>query len=425
MKILLFAIFFFPCYGFATNYYVDPGSSNKIQKGTYINPWISLQSVNENMVQFHPGDTIFFKRGERFIGKLSILCSGTPLKPIVFMPYGKEQAPPLFQYALPDAGLESGRNTITVYHQHNLVIDGFNITDTTINKSDHGILTNIGYGVELDQCSQICLQKLNISLVGIGVELKGDSNIVSNCYIHNLRMVVSNNANPYDDYGAVAIVLGGAHNKVINSIIYNCWGTSVDFGFDGGGIEIYGNNTNENIITGNTVISCNGFMEIGSPGKGSCNNTVVNNNILLNNGLLFYLQNGGNFDVAVDNLQCANNIIIENNQLYTKPENMIGIGPKHSERKGIILLKDNTFWLTSGINVLPIGKNSLREGQVIHENNKYFISAGSTNFNINKSESIISIYDGLYSNIPKRSTSSFNKIYEHFKKVCRFINENE
>ncbi|MGC8751734.1 T9SS type A sorting domain-containing protein [Hydrotalea sp.] len=396
----------------ATNYYVDPSSTASTQNGAFNTPWKSLSSVNSNMYSFKAGDTIFFKRGQTFVGNLNITVSGSAGKPIVFTTYGSATAPPVFQYALPDSKSNAARNAIYMYQQSYIEINGIKITDTTMNPNDHTITSNVGYGVSMDQCNYVKLRNLDISLVGVGVSWDGSSNnLMDSCKVYNLRMVrnTPTSVNNNDDYGANGIVVGGSNNIVTHNLFQDCWAMSYDYGWDGGAVEMFGSAINNNTFMYNASINNNGFTEIGSNAGGTCNNMVVAYNLLINNGSLAYLQNSGAFAITINNLQFYNNNIVETVNQLTLPTYMLGMQAT-SSIQNIIILKNNVFWLNTGISVISSGSASkFTNGQMVHQNNLYhIINGGKTNFNLDPTETLLGNTTAVFTNTSNSDASQWN-----------------
>lgn len=169
----------------------------------------------------------------------------------------------------------------------------------------------------------------------------------------------------------------------------NCWAASYDYRYDGGAIEIFGPATNDNRIVNNLAINCNGFMECGSATGGESNNNLVTGNVLINNGLLCYIHRSGDFGLSVNNLQFVNNLVIETVQRLSKPSYLLGIGDGNTAAQNIIQLKQNIFWLASGIDVIQAGSSAFGAKQFAHEGNIYYLKAGRLNFQKLASEMVL------------------------------------
>ena len=77
----------------ATNYYVDTTGNDIINGLSQASAWKTIAKLNSSMASLLPGDTVFFKRGQRFYGTLTITVSGSAANPLVFDAYGTGSAP--------------------------------------------------------------------------------------------------------------------------------------------------------------------------------------------------------------------------------------------------------------------------------------------------------------------------------------------
>ena len=66
---------------FATNYYVDPSSAATTANGTLAFPWKTIAQVNSGTTFLNPGDSVLFRRGQSFSGRLTISRSGSATAP--------------------------------------------------------------------------------------------------------------------------------------------------------------------------------------------------------------------------------------------------------------------------------------------------------------------------------------------------------
>lgn len=339
--------------------------------------------VNAFMKSFKPGDSIFLKRGEIFHTALEIRCSGTEKAPIVFTSYGNSLVSPLFLFR----GSKTAENfsAVKFINCRYIVFEGLQITDDRIDAKDHAVQANIAVAINIDNSDFITIRKMDVSLVGVGVNVVGNKNLVDSCKFKNLRMI-KNTPGGDDDYGANPVVLAGSGNTVSNCFFKECWANSFDYTFDGGAIEVFGPVTDSNRIINNTAINCDGFMEIGSLTGGSCNNILVSGNTIINCGELVYMSTDGKYKISVHNLQFFNNVIIHSVHQLTHPTSMIGMKTA-SDSKGIVNLQNNIFWLSSGIDV---ARNSqFTNGQMVHRNNTYYLPAGKLNFIADTSDLIL------------------------------------
>ena len=92
--IILFILYFaLPGSASATNYYVDTTGNDGNNGLSISTPWKTIIKLNSAMASLLPGDTVFFKRGQRFYGTLTITISGSVANPIIFDAYGTGRAP--------------------------------------------------------------------------------------------------------------------------------------------------------------------------------------------------------------------------------------------------------------------------------------------------------------------------------------------
>ncbi len=353
----------------ATNYYVDASTTSSTQNGSLLTPWKSLSQVTNNMSLFIPGDVISFKKGEVYSGQFNFTRSGTAANPIIINSYGTGNAPKF---------IGTGSSIVSLFYLSNrayVTFDGLDITDPSLSATDRTQQSKIERVFYIDGTSNnIVVKNCSISLAGVGFYLVGPNNTIDNCKISNMRMVVNTNNGGYDDYGANGVVISSANNIITNNIISDCWANSYDFTYDGGAVEFFGPNTNNNYIGYNTMVNNNGLTEFGSNNGGTSSGNKFVYNKLINNAGLFYINNSGPFSITVSNLQFYNNVVIES-AVQRLVENYMLSMASSSSNTGIVVLKNNIFWLTTGIDV---GKSSMfTAGQLVHENNIYKLGTAS------------------------------------------------
>ena len=82
----------------AKNYYIS-ASGNDTNDGSIENPWLTLEKLSaaaandKNGGFIQPGDSILFRSGDTFVGRLMIQRSGSEDKPIVISSYGQGERP--------------------------------------------------------------------------------------------------------------------------------------------------------------------------------------------------------------------------------------------------------------------------------------------------------------------------------------------
>ena len=360
---LIFILISKYCVG--NNYYADPSSSSLHSVGSFESPWKSIQEINNYNTNFHPGDSIFFKRGESFSGALLIHCSGIKSKPIVFTAYGEGPAPVFTNF---------NKQCIIIQQQKYIVIDGIRIYDKRISPDDHKPIALVQYGIIVDKSSNCVIKNCDISLVGIGIALNSgsDSTAISKNIIHNLRMI-RNTLEGNDDFGANGIVIGSSSNKILHNRFESCWGYSIDYEYDGGAIEFFGNQMNDNSIMYNTSINCAGFIEMGSVGKGQALKNVIAYNKIINNGYTGVFHNGAKFNTRIKKTKYFNNAIIETKRQFANPKLLFWVAD--TTATDVIEFRNNIVWLETGI---AFGSNSKQMQSIEHSNNIFKFLNGSS-----------------------------------------------
>lgn len=352
----------------ATIFYVDASTTSSTQNGTVANPWKTLSQVNSNMSSFNPGDFILFKRGGTYSGTLTVSRSGTAGSPITFGAYGTGNKPKFI-------GTGSTINTLFyLYNRAYITFRDWAITDPTIDNNDRSIDAKIQRAFTFDGSSNNCkIIACDIELAGVGAYWVGGSNTMDSCDVGNLRMVVDTDQGYQpgndDDYGANPLVISSANNTVTHNNFHDCWAVSFDYTFDGGAVEFYGANTNNNFIGYNTMTDCLIISEITG---NSSNNTFVYNK-LVNNGALFYFQSGATYS----GYNFYNNVVVENVAPRVPESRLIG----GSITTGAVIMKNNIFQLSNGTDVASSGNG------LVHEDNIFKLSNNSLlGFTLNTSE---------------------------------------
>ena len=386
-------------------FYVSSSYTGSVSNGSFSNPWNSLSDVQNAITSILPGDSILFKRGDKFNGSLAISVSGTSTNKIVFASYGSG-ADPLFWGTgnkLP--------NLFSVGNQSYIVFYGLKICDTTISSTDRTIVSRIqtAFGFDAGSSNNI-IRKCTLDRVGIGAFFAKNSsyNMMDSCDIGNLRMVINDNTNSNNDYGANPTVISGYNNTITHNFFHDCWANSYDYGYDGGAVEFYGSGANNNFIAYNTFYDCNNAVENGSGNGGTILNNTFAYNKFINNGGVYYINNSGTYAVAVSNMAFYNNVFIQ-----TTPSrvgtNTLGAMSSSSSNQGIVIFKNNIFYVTTGTDV--VRANQWNSGQLVHQNNIYNLSNGSV-INLTLSSSEFLVTDNIWTN-----TNNPNPLYWNYTPI--------
>ena len=363
-------------------YYVSSSYSGTISNGSLSTPWKSLSQVQSNLTNIKSGDIVSFKCNDVFSGGTLSINNKSG---ITFNSYGTGDRPKI---------IGNGTKIAHVIYTNNskdLVFDYLWITDPTIDVNDRTIQSKNQRAFTFDGGStlnsNITVSNCIIELVGVGAYMVTSNNTLINCKIGNLRMVVNDTTNPYNDYGANPVVISSSRNKIMYNYFHDCWAQSFDFGTDGGAIEIYADTAllEDNFIGYNTFIDCNGVLEIGGSGSNNkVNNTVLAYNKLINNGSALYVHNSDIFATNVTNTQFYNNVIVESKPYRISSSAMFAFKSTPTIPNSLIL-KNNVIQLYGTIDVCRPQWNTI--GALVHTNNVYKLGNGSIlNFNQDSTE---------------------------------------
>ena len=127
------------------NYYLSETGNNN-DEGTLTHPWKTLNKISNTAL--NPGDTVFFKRGDRFDGHFVIDGSGTKGSPIVITAYG-EGNQPIISGEVGEAGGGDYQEAILVQNEDNLVFDDLEIRNDRV-ATRSGVKDTDAYGIYID-----------------------------------------------------------------------------------------------------------------------------------------------------------------------------------------------------------------------------------------------------------------------------------
>lgn len=391
MKHFTFLLFLFIASNcLATNYYISTSGNDSNTGTSKTSPWASLEKLNASVEIIKPGDSIIFKRGDSFKGILSWNKSGTALAPIVFSTYGTGNKP-IFQYPKELKIPVTERILFNMLADY-LIMDGLNITDLDFPVKDKVTAANCGIAICIGSAENIMsnhcvIKNCDMSNIGMGIVIYGNSNEVDSCSITDLKNLKNTEGIPGDaasfddDYGANGVTITGNLNSITHNYFSGNWATSYDYGFNGGAIEAFGT-TSRNKIMYNTIIDCNGIMEFGSAHGGVAAYNLIAYNLMINNGMLSWVNTDGRFAIQVSNVQYINNTIIDINNRF-KDNGLFGFSGS-PQADTVFNIKNNIFYIGSGLSILKQGSD---EDKVSHRNNVYRLFNNSvTNFSLNSSE---------------------------------------
>jgi hypothetical protein len=335
-----------------TNYYVDSVNGNDSNSGTSAgSPWRTLNSINNR--SFGAGDVINLATGSTWTGAggtsatLTINGAGAQGSPIVVQSYGTGAAPILRNPSSSNSSAIRIQASWVVV-QHVVVRDAHEAGIFLVGGADHAVIRN-------NEGTQ----------VGTLVQVQSQYNLITGNYAHDLTMVVNDSATN-NDYGATGVLVKAANNEVSYNRFVNCKAPSIDYGSDGGAIELFGSVDNAKIhhnYANNTL----GFLEIGG---GSANNVVVAYNVIYNSNTVLGLHTGSNFGSTISNLQFYNNTDVDLTQgygLFYLDGSLINASS--------LIMRNNLFYVNN-YGILMQGNSAFT-----HDHNLYYFTGTQPNLN--------------------------------------------
>ena len=233
----------------STHYYVSAlGSDNNVGTSP-ASPWQSLRKINET--GFRPGDSISFRKGDEWVGTVTLNESGTSASAIKLDSYGNG--------SLPTVTTREGENCFELNGNY-IEVDGLRATDcgyAGFNVSgEHVVIRN---------------SEASDNTAGIKVSMGSNfgkyfNNVLTDNNIMNVntrgrQCGTAKAAKCSDDSGAFGILINGNDNEFSGNTVTGSTAFSHDFSRDGSAFEIY--DGNRNIIHNNKAIDNNVFSEVG------------------------------------------------------------------------------------------------------------------------------------------------------------------
>ncbi len=294
-------------------YYVSTTGSDS-GDGSPANPWRTLAKA---AAATPPGATAIVSAGS-YAG-FTMSRSGSAGAPIAIQAAtaGSVQVTP-----------PAGASTITIADVHDVTLTGLDIegsigtgdagvevldgsSDITI--SNGTIANNHSYGVDVNGSTNVTISDntitgndtgIRINRAGAGVVIQGNS------VVNNTGMVVDD-PTPGNDWGAVGISFLHTVGPLVarGNTIHGNRGQSDDYGYDGGGFEIYG--ASGVTMTSNTIYDNQDVLETGTDGA-ACTGNVFTRNVAWggNNKSLVSLR-GPQVNGII--LRCGSSMLIANN----------------------------------------------------------------------------------------------------------------
>ncbi len=102
---------FLPACGLATDYYISNSGNDNNNGTTPATAWQTINKLNGSFSIIQPGDNIFFKRGEKFVGTIRVTISGRQGQPISFGAYGNGSDPVISGFTNIKGWVKKEKNT--------------------------------------------------------------------------------------------------------------------------------------------------------------------------------------------------------------------------------------------------------------------------------------------------------------------------
>lgn len=338
----------------AATYHIDDkdGSDTRTGKGPD-QAWKTLAPANK--AAFMPGDTLMLRSGGVWTGPLDIPRGGSEAAPLVITSYGTGDKPAI---EFPDQG---GKSAVSL-HGDWIVLEKITVRKVFL----AGISVSLG-------AEHNVIRNVEVTACGLGVVLDGPDNKVTGGYFHDLNMVVSTPGGN-DDYGAVGVVVANSGNSVTDSRFIRCIGPSLDYGFDGGGVEIWAGDRdvkNVSLLRNYAYRTC-GFFEIGGKGY-AVENILAAYNVLSDCfGLSYtFINNSGDYTIKLKDYRFENNTVV----VHACPNEKIWtcIAFDSPSEPGIFTMRNNLFYVPHADRILwnatsPVTANNL----IFHPGTAFF-----------------------------------------------------
>jgi hypothetical protein len=254
-----------------TQYYLSSSDGNDAKDGSMRSPWKSLMKISS--VALQPGDTVFFKKGDRFDGHFVVNGSGTEAKPILLTSYGSGSKPVITG----EVGAKRGgdfQEAIHVLNHDNLVFDGLEVNNER-KVSREGVNDVDAYGIHIQNSGTTPMMNF----------------VLRNMTVQNVFAVQPmNNQDDFDKLEVAGIrfstaknTRAGSEKNIQDVLIEKCWFENIQrLGIHvkhGGANEGIGNDSiNRNM---NIVCRDNEFHSLG----GTCFLPIRTYNCLVENNL--------------------------------------------------------------------------------------------------------------------------------------------
>jgi hypothetical protein len=303
-----------PSSSIGQDYYIDSGSGDDFNNGTSEkSPWKTLHKVSSMI--FQPGDNIYFKRGSRYEGCVTINGDGTENHPITISAYGTGDAPsfsnPIFY--------DSYGNALRIRGDYHIV-ENLYFHHTAPAPADSGfeVVWSVGaLHVSLGN-DHVIIRNNEFANNPKAIQSYSEYSLITNNYIHDPNMEQDEGFLSYPNWGPIGIHIGIGNQEISNNIIENMFVAGGEWGGDGGAIEIDdGRNHKDNIhIHHNFTYHNMGFVEISWWDDAV---KMVSSNIMIDHNVSRDFQHFVLWWAPTTNSKIESNTIIRTDNEYTGP----------------------------------------------------------------------------------------------------------
>lgn len=235
----------------ATTWYFDGVRGDDRFSGSLEAPWRTVGAVRG--LRLRPGDTLLFRRGDRYAGSWVIDESGAEGDRIVISSYGAGP-PPLF----------SGEDSPSILEIRGawVLLKGLSfVHGATLHAWNSDGYTGSGAVLIAEGADHVSVSDCDFHDVGVGIKIYGRYASIFHNYFHDLVIAYADKSL---SYGAIGISIDASDAEVSNNEFNKCRSTASPYGADGGAIEIEGfSGPKDNIsIHHNRSRECQGFLEV-------------------------------------------------------------------------------------------------------------------------------------------------------------------
>jgi hypothetical protein len=339
-----------PSAAYADNYYINQETGDNANDGSIEHPWKTAQRVA--WTDLRPGDAIYFARGQKWEGRVSVDSNGTAEQPILISAYGEGEAPIL-------TNQEKRRtfgNCIRIRGDY-VTVEKLHFDRTSDARPDLSVFQMGAVFIE-EGADHARIQDCTFTDCPLSINIYGE-------YATITRNHMSSPGRSMQDRwrGPTAICLQSGYHDISYNTFLNFIGPSTEYNWDGGVIEVDiptkkcdGLRIHHNTSIGNAGFIENEFWELGGRSK----NWIIAYNVISDHQ--WFIDLG-----PADSIIAHNTILIT----QTNPElpYHFFMDPKFGRNSGIYY--NNIFLSTKGIELDAI------PGE-IRKNNLFYCLDGST-----------------------------------------------